>query len=115
MVIPNSVEDFGSGYFWKLRKALYGLKQAGRQWKKHLHNTLVDFGFTWAFADDCLYIKWHEGKIILLVLVYVDNMAMASPDIFYIMSFKSFLNKDFEITDLGGPSHMFGVLVTRDW
>jgi len=39
---------------------------------------------------------------------------MASPDIFYIMSFKFFLNKDFEITDLGGLSHMLGVLVTRD-
>jgi len=31
------------------------------------------------------------------------------------MSFKSFLNKDFEITDLDSLSHMLGVLVTRDW
>jgi len=41
-------------------------------------------------------------------------MAMASPNAFYIMSFKFFLNKDFEITDLGSLSHMLGVLVTRD-
>jgi len=41
-------------------------------------------------------------------------MAIASPDTFYITFFKSFLNKDFKITDLGGLSHMLGVLVTRD-
>jgi len=41
-------------------------------------------------------------------------MTVASPDMFYIMSFKSFLNKDFEITDLGSLSHMLGVLVTRN-
>jgi len=75
---------------------------------------LVDFGFTQAFADDYLYIKWHEGKIVLLILVYVDDMAIAGPGIFYIMSFKSFLNKDFKITDLGNLNHMLGVLVTRD-
>ena len=61
------------------------------------------------------FIKRHEGKIILLVLVYIDDMAMTSSDTFYIMFFKSFLNKDFEITDLGSLSHMLGVLVTRDW
>jgi len=60
------------------------------------------------------FIKRHEGKIILLVLVYIDDMAMTSSDTFYIMFFKSFLNKDFEITDLGSLSHMLGVLVTRD-
>jgi len=41
-------------------------------------------------------------------------MAVAGPGIFYITSFKSFLNKNFEITDLGDLSHMLGVLVTRD-
>ena len=114
MVISDGIEGSGSGCFWKLRKALYGLKQAGRQWKKHLHDTLIDFGFTRAFADDCLYIKRHEGKIVLLILVYIDNMAVAGPGIFYITSFKSFLNKNFEITDLGDLSYMLGVLVTRD-
>ena len=114
MVISNGVEGSGSGCFWKLRKALYGLKQAGRQWKKCLHDILIDFGFIQAFVDNCLYIKQHEGKIVLLILVYIDNMAVAGPGIFYITSFKSFLNKNFEITDLGDLSHMLGVLVTRD-
>jgi len=114
MTIPNGVENSGSNHYWKLKKALYGLKQAGRQWKKCLHEVLVSFGFIWVLADDCLYIKRHKGKIILLVLVYVDNMAVARPDNIHIVSFKSFLSKDFEITDLGELQHILGILVSQD-
>jgi len=114
MAIPDGVENSGSGHYWKLKKALYGLKQAGRQWKKHLHEVLIKFGFTCMFADDCLYIKHCEGRIVLLILVYVDDMAVAGPDRYHIVSFKSFLGNDFEITDLGELKHMLGVLITRD-
>ena len=75
---------------------------------------MIKFGFICAFADDCLYIKRHEGNITLLILVYVDDIAIAGPDGYYIISFKSFLGKDFEITNLGELKHMLGVLVTRD-
>jgi len=75
---------------------------------------LIKFGFICTFADDCLYIKHHEGNITLLILVYIDDIAIAGPDGCHIISFKSFLDKDFEITDLGKLKHMLGVLVTRD-
>jgi len=114
MTIPEDVENSGSSHYWKLKKALYGLKQARRQWKKRLHKVLIKFGFICAFADDCLYIKRHEGNITLLILVYVDDIAIAEPDGCHIISFKSFLGEDFEITDLGELKHMLGVLVTRD-
>jgi len=114
MTISEGVENSGFGHYWKLKKALYGLKQAGRQWKKRLHEVLIKFGFIRMFADDCLYIKHHEGNITLLILVYVDDIAIAEPDGCHIISFKSFLGEDFEITDLGELKHMLGVLVTRD-
>jgi len=75
---------------------------------------LIKFGFIHVFADDCLYIKCHKGNITLLILVYVDDIAIAGPDGHHIISFKSFLGEDFEITDLGELKHMLGVLVTRD-
>jgi len=114
MAIPDSVENSGSGHYWKLKKALYGLKQAGKQWKKCLHEVLIKIGFTHAFADNCLYIKHCEGRIVLLILVYVDDMAVAGPDGCHIVSFKSFLGNDFKITDLGELKHMLRILVTRD-
>jgi len=91
MTIPEGIENSGSGHYWKLKKALYGLKQAGRQWKKRLHEVLIKFGFIRAFADNCLYIKHHEGNITLLILVYVDDIAIAGPDGCHIIFFKSFL------------------------
>ena len=80
---------------------LYGLKQASRQWKKKLHDVLSNLGLVRSFADDCLYIKKEKGKIVLLVLVYIDNMAVSGPNGHYIVSFKELLSNDFEITDLG--------------
>ena len=43
MEVPKGIEHLGSGSrYWKLKKALYGLKQAGRQWKKRLHDVLLN-------------------------------------------------------------------------
>jgi len=64
MKIPDGVENSGSGRHWKLKKALYGLKQARRQWKKHLHEVLVSFGFVWASADDYLCCE-NRGWFVL--------------------------------------------------
>ena len=115
MEVPKGVENFRSGsHYWKLKKALYGLKQAGRQWKKQLHDVLTKLNLIHAFADDCLYIRKEDGKIILIVLVYVDDMAVAGPNRIHIMSFKSALAEDFDITDLGELKFMLGILVTRD-
>jgi len=41
-------------------------------------------------------------------------MAVTGPKGTQIVSFKSFLKSDFEISDLGELSHMLGVLVTQD-
>jgi len=115
MEVPKGVENFRSGSrYWKLKKALYGLKQAGRQWKKWLHDVLTKLNLIRAFADDCLYIRKEDGKIILIVLVYVDDMAVAGPNGIHIVSFKSALAEDFDITDLGELKFMLGILVTRD-
>jgi len=97
-----------------LKKALYGLKQAGRQWKKRLHDVLTKFNLTCTFADDCLYIKKEAEKIILIVLVYVDDMAVAGPNGTHIVLFKSALAENFDITDMGELRFMLGILVTRN-
>ena len=108
IVILDSIENSGSDYYWRLKE----LKQAGRQWKKYLYKVLIKFGFIHAFADDCLYIKCHKERIILLILVYVDDMAVAKPDGCHIVSFKLFLDNNFEITDLDELKYMFRVLIT---
>jgi len=41
-------------------------------------------------------------------------MAITGPDSIHLVSLKSFLSKDFEITDLGELKYILGVLVSRD-
>ena len=52
----------------KLLQNLYGQKQAGRVWNKHLHEILLELGWTQSTADDCVYYK---GDVIFCV--YVDD------------------------------------------
>jgi len=62
---------------------------------------LSNLGLVHSFADNCLYIKKEKGKIVLLVLVYVDNIVVSGPNGHYIVSFKKLLGNDFDIIDLG--------------
>jgi hypothetical protein len=78
MEVPEGVKENGKkDWFWKLKKSLYGLKQSGWQWKKKLDEVIKELGFEKANADECLYILQKDDKIILLVLVYIDDMALA--------------------------------------
>jgi len=116
MKVPDGLaEKYGNSWkFWRLKKALYGLKQAGWQWKKHLHQVMTKLGFTHVMADDCLYVLWEHNKIVLMVLIYVDNMAIAGKGIPGVVLFKQNLSKDFEITDLDELKFILSILVTWD-
>jgi len=71
-------------------------------------------GFTHTMADDCLYVLWEYGKIVLIVLIYVDDIAVAGKGIPGIVLFKQNLLKDFKIIDLGEMKLILGIQVTQD-
>ena len=48
-----------------LKKSLYGLKQAPRAWYNRLPQHLVSHGFTRGRADQTLFIKKENGKLIV--------------------------------------------------
>lgn len=113
MKIPKGTEGFNKDGYWRLLKAIYGLKQAGHQWKKKLHMVLTTkLNLIQTTSDDCLYILWKDERIILMVLVYVDNIMAARPNIGEIILFKKNLDNNFEITDLGDIKYILGILVT---
>lgn len=118
MEVPEGVKEPGKeGWFWKLGKPIYGLKQAGRQWKKRLDKVMVeDLGFQKASSDECLYILRdpETGEIVMLVIVYVDDMGVAAKCITIINKFKDDLRKHFDITDLGELHWILGIQVIRD-
>jgi hypothetical protein len=56
----------------KLKKSLYGLRQAGANWYKMVSQSLIQFGYTVAHTDPCLFSK-REGCYYSIVGLYVDD------------------------------------------
>ncbi|CAN0014758.1 unnamed protein product [Pylaiella littoralis] len=66
-----------SGKIVKLLKSLYGLKQASRQWHSHLCACLVLLGFVRCEADTCVFRLMEDGKVVIAVVVHVDDLFAA--------------------------------------
>ena len=85
----------------KLKKSIYGLKQASRQWYLKFNDTITSFGFKENTVDRCIYLKVSGSKIIFLIL-YVDDILLATNDLGLLYETKNFLSQNFEIKDMGG-------------
>ncbi|RVW94724.1 Retrovirus-related Pol polyprotein from transposon TNT 1-94 [Vitis vinifera] len=97
-------QDTGKAHMvCKLKKSIYGLKQASRQWYLKFHEILITFGFKENLMDQCIYLKINGSKICIIVL-YVDDMLLASNNMGMILETKQFLSKNFDMKDLGEAS-----------
>ncbi|GKE25212.1 putative ribonuclease H-like domain-containing protein, partial [Tanacetum coccineum] len=67
------VDPDNPNHVYKLKKALYGLKQASRTWYDMLSSFLISQDFSKGSVDLTLFIR-KEGKELLLVQVYVDDI-----------------------------------------
>ena len=76
------------------------------------HNHLKDNGFVQSIADPCLFIKSVNGEIIYL-LVWVDDIVLASSDPQLMASTKSHLSQEFKMKDLGQLNHFLGIDFNR--
>ena len=97
----------------RLRKSIYGLKQASRQWNLKFDEVIKRFGFRENVVDKCIYVKFKGGKLIILVL-YVDDILLASNDKNMLYETKNFLSTHFDMKDLGEASYVLGIEIHRD-
>ena len=97
----------------KLNKSIYGLKQASRQWYLKFHNVITSFGFEENVMDQCIYQKVSGSKICFLVL-YVDDILLATNDRGLLHEVKQFLSKNFDMKDMGEASYVIGIKIHRD-
>ena len=93
-------------------KSLYGLKQASRQWFARLSSTIVDQGYIQSKSDYSIFTKVTGGSIII-ILVYVDDILIASNDVDAMNMFKQFLDSKFKLKDLGTLKYFPGLEVER--
>ncbi|XP_050207390.1 uncharacterized protein LOC126656813 [Mercurialis annua] len=97
----------------KLNKSLYGLKQAFRQWNMKFTNSLLTQGFTQSKYDCSLFNKSDYTGFIALLL-YADDIIIASSSISVISSIKAFLASQLKLKDLGSIKYFIGLEIERD-
>jgi hypothetical protein len=96
-----------------LRKSIYGLKQASRQWYLKFDETIRGFGFKKNEEDNCIYTKFRNRKFIFLIL-YVDDILLASSDVSVLLETKRFLSSNFDMKDLDETSFVLGIEIHQD-
>lgn len=110
---PPGYEDSTKlNYVCKLDKALYGLKQAPRAWYSRLSNKLLSLGFQASKADTSLFF-YNKGSVTIFVLVYVDDIIVASSTHKATEALLSDLNKEFALKDLGDLNYFLGIEVNK--
>ena len=67
-------------WFCRLTKSLYDLKQAPRCWYKRFDSFIFSLGYNRLSSNHCIYYKRFDGDDFIILLLYVDDMLVASPN-----------------------------------
>ncbi|KAL0458871.1 UNVERIFIED_CONTAM: Retrovirus-related Pol polyprotein from transposon TNT 1-94 [Sesamum latifolium] len=107
------ISDIHPDHVCLLKKSLYGLKQSPRQWNKKFDLFMQSLKFQRSAFDPCLYFKYYSDIHVFLVL-YVDNMLIASFSITLIVELQNNLSKNFEMKNLGDAKKILGMTIERN-
>ncbi|GKA25222.1 retrovirus-related pol polyprotein from transposon TNT 1-94 [Tanacetum coccineum] len=100
------VDQDNPNHVYKLKKALYGLKQAPHVWYDLLSKFLLSQEFSKGTVDPTLFIR-RQGKDILLVQIYVDDIIFASTTPELCDQFSKIMCSKFKMSMMGKISFFF--------
>ncbi|GJX11987.1 retrovirus-related pol polyprotein from transposon TNT 1-94 [Tanacetum coccineum] len=99
-------------HVYKLKKALYGLKQAPRAWYDLLSKFLLSQEFSKGTMDPTLFIR-RQGKDLLLVQIYVDDIIFASTTPELCDQFSKIMCSQFKMLMMGKISFFLGLQISQ--
>ncbi|KAM1707528.1 hypothetical protein ACFX13_000672 [Malus domestica] len=100
--------------FCKLKKSLYGLKQSPRQWYLRFDKFMRGQNYSRSQYDHCVYFKKLQDGSFIYLLIYVDDMLIASKNVEEIEKLKKQMKNEFEMKDLSEAKKILGMEITRD-
>lgn len=106
------VED--KGKVCLLKKSPYGLRQSPRQWNKRFDEFMRKMRFERSNYDSCVYFLKRNGKAIIYLLLYVDDILITSTNKAEISQLKAELNSEFDMKELGVAKRILGMDIIRD-
>ncbi|CAI7880198.1 unnamed protein product [Closterium sp. NIES-54] len=106
--------DNGTGRVCKLLKSLYRLKQSPLLWYRALDGVLLDAGWKKGQVDEALYFKAGDNGTTCYVLVYVDDLLVASSSPGMLKELKELLEAAFELREISPVVKYLGLEIVRD-
>jgi len=116
MTIPEGVDCddvIRATKICRLKKSLYGLKISPKRWNEKFKKEVEKLGLESDINEPCLFTWRKQGKMALIVL-YVDDMVIASNDKEKLKEIKEKLSAAFKMKDLGEPGTFLGMKIERD-
>ena len=111
--LPDGYRD-SPNQVGRLQKAMYGLMHAGLLWSKKFGGELIAKGFERSLADPCVFRRKHLGKVVVIIVVYVDDLLVLSEMKQDEHQALEDLRSSFPIKDLGEVSYYLRCHITRD-
>ena len=92
----------------KLQRSIYGLRQASRTWNIRFDQAITLYGFEKSPDEPCVYKRIQGTKVVFLIL-YIDDILLIGKDIEVLSSVKRWLQKQFDMKDLGEANYILGI------
>lgn len=106
---PVDFEDSNFlNHVFRLEKAIYGLNQEPKAWFQRFSETLLHLGFSSSHANSSLFVRWHKGEIVIL-LVYVNDILITRNNIMIMQTIISQWSTQFALKDMGSLQFFFGI------
>ena len=109
---PGYVDPKFPNHVCRLWKSLYGFKQAPKAWFERFSTQLLHIGFQASLADSSLFFL-RQGKLVMYLLVYVDDIVMTGNCPQFLSFLIAQLGTAFELKDLSPFHYFLGLQITR--
>lgn len=100
-------------YVCELMNSTYSLKQAPLIWYNVLQTFLTPLGFVRYNKEYCIYMQKVEVDEWVIVVVYVDDLAIMSRSLYALKDFKRELSNRSKMKDLGDVHYLLKMEIRR--